>query len=213
MNSFFPSTIKLWNNINHETKDIPIYDSFNNIIKSNYDIQNVPIHLCVGDRKSNILSTKHRNRCSELKAGLFRVNLIDSAACSCGCNIEDARHFIFICTKYQNERQSLLRFLGNFHPITLDTLLFGNDRFNSNDNITIQIALQKYIIDTKRYPLPFYPLSISSPFSLTLVLIFSSKIFVCYLCLMTILYVAFCKKRAVMILFQLTPNPISSLKK
>ena len=128
-----------------------IYNIFKNIIKSNYDIQNVPIHLCVGDRKSNILSTKLRNRCSELNTDLFRVNLIDSAACSCGCNIEDARHFIFIYTKYQKERQLLLRSLGNFHPITLDTLLFGNDRFNSNDNITIQIALQKYIIDTERF--------------------------------------------------------------
>ena len=66
-------------------------------------------------------------------------------------NTEDARHFIFVCTKYQNERQSLLRSLGNFQPISLDTLLFGNDRFSSNDNITIQIALQKYIIDTKRF--------------------------------------------------------------
>ena len=124
MISFFPSTIKLWNNLNRETRDIPIYNSFKNIIKSNYDIQNVPIHLCVGDRKSNILSTKLRNRCSELNADLFRVNLIDSAACSCGCNIEDANHFIFNCTKYQHERQSLLRSLGNFHPITLDMLLF-----------------------------------------------------------------------------------------
>ena len=143
MNSFFPSTIKLWNNLNHETRDIPVYISFKNIIKSNYDIQNV--------RKSHILSTKLRNRCSELNADLFRINLIDSAACSCGCNMEDAKHFIFICTKYQNERQSLLRSLGNFHPITLDTLLFGNDMFNSNDYITIQIAMQKYIIDTKRF--------------------------------------------------------------
>ena len=46
---------------------------------------------------------------------------------------------------------TVLRYLGSFQPISLDTLLFGNDRFNSNDNITIQIALQKYTIDTKRF--------------------------------------------------------------
>ena len=107
LNSFFPSTLKLWNNLNRETRDIPAYNSFKNIIKSNYNIPN----------------TKLRNRCSELKADLFknRVNLVDSAACSCGIylpgNTEDGRHFIFVCTKYQNEKQSLLRSVGNFQPI------------------------------------------------------------------------------------------------
>ena len=55
-------------------------------------------------------------------------------------------------------------------------------------------------------------ISSSSSHSLLFLLLLSlKKICMCYLCLMTILYVAFCKERAVIMLFQLTPNPISSL--
>jgi hypothetical protein len=51
----------------------------------------------IGDRKTNIIHTKLRHRCSGLNAGLYRVNLKNDTRCVCGHLFEDAIHFFLEC--------------------------------------------------------------------------------------------------------------------
>ena len=46
-----------------------------------------------GHRKTNIIHTKRRHRCSGLNADLYRVNLKNDPRCVCGHLFEDANHF------------------------------------------------------------------------------------------------------------------------
>jgi hypothetical protein len=46
--------------------------------------------MLLGDRKTNIILTKLRHRCSGLNADLHRVNLKNDPRCACGHLVEDA---------------------------------------------------------------------------------------------------------------------------
>jgi predicted Zn-ribbon and HTH transcriptional regulator len=58
----------------------------------------------IGDRKTNIIHTKLRHRCSGLNADLYRVNLKNDPCCACGHLFEDAIHFSLECPLYQHDR-------------------------------------------------------------------------------------------------------------
>ena len=47
----------------------------------------------IGDKKTNIIHTKLRHRCSGLNADLYTVNLKNDPRCVCGHLFEDANHF------------------------------------------------------------------------------------------------------------------------
>jgi hypothetical protein len=55
----------------------------------------------IDDRKTNIIHTKLRRRCSGLNADLYRVNLKNDPRCVCGHLFEDAIHFFLECPLYQ----------------------------------------------------------------------------------------------------------------
>ena len=69
--SFFPSTIKLWNSLPDSVKSLPTFS------KLNKNIQPVQLPVAsyynIGDRKTNIIHTKQRHRCSGLNVDLYRV--------------------------------------------------------------------------------------------------------------------------------------------
>ena len=71
--SFFPSTLKLWNELNTETLNIPTLLQFKSSI--GHLPARVGEHLSVGERKYNIILTRIRHRCSSLNADLFHVNI------------------------------------------------------------------------------------------------------------------------------------------
>ena len=47
----------------------------------------------IGDKKTNVIHTKLRHRCSCLNGDLYRVSLKDGLRCVCGHLFEDAIHF------------------------------------------------------------------------------------------------------------------------
>jgi hypothetical protein len=68
----------------------------------------------IGDRKTNIIHTKLRHRCSGLNADLHRVNLKNDPRCVCGHLFEDAIHFFLECPLYQQDRTSLFNCFNKF---------------------------------------------------------------------------------------------------
>ena len=121
-NSYFPSTITAWNNLDPEVRQSQTLSNFKYAIKSRNGIYRVPKHFLIGDRKTNILLTRLRNGCSTLKADLYRVNLITSPICQCGHANEDAFHYLFQCNLYTNQRLRLFHSLLPYVPLTVDPI-------------------------------------------------------------------------------------------
>ena len=69
--SYFPSTLKLWNDLITETCNIPTLLQFKSSIQ--HQPLRVGEHLSVGERKYNINLTRIRHRCNSSNADLFHV--------------------------------------------------------------------------------------------------------------------------------------------
>jgi hypothetical protein len=63
-------------------KSLPTFSKF----KKNIQPIQIPVasFYNIGDRKTNIIHTKLRHRCSGLNADLYRVNLKNDPRCVCG---------------------------------------------------------------------------------------------------------------------------------
>ena len=97
-NSFFPSSTRLWNNLEPYIRNSPSNSSFKLLLKSKYSLPKPPLYYSYGNRKANILHTRLRNNCSSLKSDLFRCNLTNDCACECNHYIvENVQHFFLHC--------------------------------------------------------------------------------------------------------------------
>ena len=71
-------------------------------------------------------------------------------SCQYGAPFEDSIHYLMECPLYQIERDCLFRNLRKTHK-NIETLLFGNDEININENSTIFNKVRAYIKQTKRF--------------------------------------------------------------
>jgi hypothetical protein len=95
MNSFLPSTIRLWNDLPLYIRNTPSLSLFRNALKKLYSLQpNKLFHI--GKRKSNIVHCQLRNNASNLNADLKSQFLRDSVSCDiCDHHTENPFHFFF----------------------------------------------------------------------------------------------------------------------
>ena len=139
-NSFFPSTLRLWNDLDFATRNSSSLLEFKLKIKK---IQEKPVnYIVIGERVNEIAVTRIKHNCSNLKADLFRVNIVPSAYCSCGPLTETAEHYFFDCALYNIPRNRLLTSLPAV-PITLNTLLYGHELLTPETNQAIYIGIRK----------------------------------------------------------------------
>jgi len=150
-NSFFPSTTKMWNDLDISIRNSASLSSFKSNIKSKGKPQN-KCFLVWGSRKSNILHCRLRNRASSLNYDLFRANLSNTAECACGNPCEDSYHFLCVCPLYTQHRNLLIRELQPVRDdLTLDLLLYGDPKFSINVNTSIAKSVQNYISKCNRF--------------------------------------------------------------
>ncbi|PJE78200.1 hypothetical protein CI610_02867 [invertebrate metagenome] len=149
--SFIPSSLHMWNDLDESTRSSPSLATFKKSI-SRSDEDKYPTFYNFGDRKTNIIHTKLRHRCSALNYDLFRVNLINSPDCSCGNRCESAYHYFFECENYVNCRGILFDNLRNLNiNITLNALLYGNNLYADNVNLNIFRHVHYFIKSSKRF--------------------------------------------------------------
>jgi hypothetical protein len=108
----------------------------------------------IGDRKTIIIHTKLRHRCSGLNADLYRVNLKDDPRCVCGHLLEDAIHFFLECPLYQHDRTSLFNYFNNIAPISIEYILFGCNEISEEFNTLLFKSVQKLVDLIINYPQP-----------------------------------------------------------
>ena len=88
-----------------------------------------------------------RMRSSDLKGHLHSMKIIESSACSCGFKNEDEIHFFLACPP----RVTLLNTLAHIAPLTVRTLLYGNDTFEFEENKIIITETLRFIKESKRF--------------------------------------------------------------
>ena len=148
-NSFFPSTLKLWNELPLNIRNSSSVSQFKANVRSPH--LKPPNYLYVRERKYNILLTRLRHNCSSLNSDLFNVNIIQYSDCSCGAVTENVNHFFFECPLYTQPRNSLLAQLIPNNIVTLDLLLNGNTLLDYDSNKTVILAVLHFIKSTRRF--------------------------------------------------------------
>lgn len=152
-NSFLPATLNLWNNLEQSLRDSPSSDIFKLKLKLKYrNVCKPPPYFLIGKRHLNLLHARIRNNCSALKYDLFRANIINDKSCSCCALVENARHYLLVCSNYDEQRNRLFHNLHDLHiNICLNSMLYGDDNVSLETNSLLFSYIQNYIEETGRF--------------------------------------------------------------
>ena len=112
----------------------------------------MPSYYIKGDRFLSVIHARIRNNCINLYNDLYLNHLMSDPLCSCNLENENAEHYFFRCPKYLNERITLFNETRNFHPLSLDTLIYGVDHLTFEENMCIFTAVHTFIKNTDRFP-------------------------------------------------------------
>ena len=103
---------------------------------------------------------------SHLREHKFKHSFQDSInpLRNCGCEVEFAVHLFLLCPLLKNERSTLFSTLCNLDSKLFDntgslltnTLLFGKESLNTDQNTAIFNANMEFILSTKRFDEPLF---------------------------------------------------------
>ena len=150
--SCVPSSVSYWNELQSDLRESDTFLTFRHKFKENIlgDIK-IPSFYMKGNRKWSVIHARIRNKCSDLKYDLSQNHLTDDKRCVCGNLEENALHFFFECENYTNLRLTMFRQTRQYHPLSLNTLLYGKTTLSDNDNCFLFQAVQQYIKDSGRF--------------------------------------------------------------
>ena len=148
--SFFPSALELWNNLDQETQNMTSLSAFKR--KLNIGLIKPPGHYSAGPRKLNIIYCQLRNEVSNLNDHLYRSHLSESPRCACGGDIENNSHYFYDCPLYVRQRDKLFHDLRELDQIlNLEIMLCGSINLSPEENLNIVNSVLQYINETKRF--------------------------------------------------------------
>ena len=147
--SFFPSSVLLWNNLPNHIKEINTLSLFKRSITRKPPP--VPKYYFIGERKYSVIHSRLRNNCSNLNFDLYTNHLSSSPTCSCSSEEETVSHYFFHCSNYVNERQVMIQQLNQQNlPVNLESILQGNNVLSEDQNCELFKIVQKFIESSKR---------------------------------------------------------------
>ena len=162
-NSFLPSSIIEWNNLDPNLRNSEKFGIFkNNILKFLRPKPNSFFNCC--NLKEIRLITRLRLEVSHLCEHKFKYNFQNclNPLCSCGSSMESTSHFLLHCPIFHDKRHTLLSTLKNIDCKILEstnsylTLLFGCTSFDSETNTLVINAIIDYILSTERFEEPLF---------------------------------------------------------
>ena len=146
---FLPCSVRLWNNLPLSLRNCQSLSLFKKHLQSQNS--RIPMFYYVGSRIGQILHARLRMNSSSFNSHLFLKNLVDSPNCTCG-GLETNSHFLLTCPRYTDVREQFLSPLSNLPiPMDINTLLFGSNLLSDEENSTVFIMIQKFIIKSKRF--------------------------------------------------------------
>ena len=162
-NSFFSSTVIEWNKLDNNIRNSESVSAFKKqILKFIRPSPNSTFKV-LNTHEIKLL-TRLRVGLSHLHEHKFRHNFQDplDPFCNCGRHIETTIHFFLYCSNYSNQRKALFEKISNIKrsllnqndSIIVETLLFGSNGLNNEENVWIIESTIGYIITTKRFITP-----------------------------------------------------------
>ena len=88
--------------------------------------------------------------CSKLNHDLTVNNIIDNELCNCG-RTETAFHYFLECPLYIVQRNQLMLETIFLPSLTLNIILNGDERLDTQGNIELHEAVSRYITQTTRF--------------------------------------------------------------
>jgi hypothetical protein len=149
--SFLLFSIRLWNDLDREIRNISSLESFKQTLKEPKDrMINI---LYYGKRWPNIYHARIRIGCSNLHEHLCNnLHVIPSPECDCGHSVEDPMHYFFMCPLFNAQRISLMNtIIALSVDNSLDTLLYGDPNAANDQNYQVFEAVHQFLVDTKRF--------------------------------------------------------------
>ena len=147
--SLLPDCINMWNDIDDELRSIVDYDEFKSKLPPcngrSCELYNY------GQRKFNVIHSQLRMKCSNLKAHLTSLHVIDDPTCICNNGIEDSFHFFLSCPLYNNDRRTLVDRISVITNATIDIILYGDSEKSLEENQEIFCAVHQYIESSNRF--------------------------------------------------------------
>ena len=104
-----------------------------------------------GERKFNVIHAQLQMQCSDLKAHLLALHVIDDPICTCQTGIEDTSHFFFHCPLYYTYRLNLMNSVNSVSNFEINVLLYGDIELDLEANKKIFQAVHTYIKATGRF--------------------------------------------------------------
>ena len=158
--SFFPYFTKKWNELPNNLKFETDIGNFKENLKMHFKPKRHK-HFNRGSKRGNSLHTQLRVGRSQLNAHKFGLGLSETDKCLCE-RPETVSHFLNSCFLFQEERHALntrmSRILPNFTTLSdktkLKILLEGinlHSEEQDSRNIPIALAVQSFILQTKRF--------------------------------------------------------------
>ena len=144
-NSFFPSSVRLWNQIPLHVRHAQHISIFENYLNKRYKSPDKYKFYFFGNRYTSILHSRLRMGCSQLNNHLHKIGIRESSTCACGDDNEDTFHYFFLCSNYNSIRVDLHETVIRIAPFTLKTLLMGSDQCSELENKTIFKAAYIFI--------------------------------------------------------------------
>ena len=147
--SFIPDGLRLWNDLEPDVRSFEDISEFKNKLK---DISTKsPKLFNFGERHLNIIHSQLRLQCSNLRAHLFLLHVVDDPQCHCNAEVEDSFHFFMQCPLYHVQRLELTNSIQQLSTFNVNVLLYGDDALNLELNKTIFLAVHKFIKKSGRF--------------------------------------------------------------
>ena len=151
----------MWNNLDVSTQLLDLKD-FKNQLKKEIKPPKFK-HFSKGSKLGNSLLTRVRLERSDLNLHKFNIGQSDTPECLCHAKNESSIHYLIDCFLYAGERRILFDLVEYYIPSfkTMNrnekykVLVMGIDPDNpeiTQTNVSISIAVQKFIFETRRFP-------------------------------------------------------------
>jgi hypothetical protein len=108
---------------------------------------NNPETLETSDRKHRQTTNTKKKK---LNQHFYSKNIVDSPLCQCGA-IETTEHYLLYCPLYNVHRQLFIEHFFDDPLISYHHYPFGLPEFSYEQNVEIFLAVQSFIINSKRF--------------------------------------------------------------
>ena len=132
-NSYFPSTLKLWNELDTQDRTLPTISRFKSNIKTIPD--KILYYTNVGERKDTTMMTRIRHRSSSLKADFYGVNIIQVLGVVVELLSKTQNTIVFECPLYTYQRNNLFNNLHRLQINDADVSILKAGSHNYDGNV------------------------------------------------------------------------------